>query len=198
MAFTFFFRDIHILENVAKHFKELTLGRSNIQVWDAGCAMGQEPYSLAIILAEVMGSFSFRNLNINATDYESGFEKIVKEGTYPYVELERIPEDLFKKYFHKADKTDHYQLEDIILDKVKFQYHDLLSLKPIGSNFSLVMCKNVLLHFQPEERIDVIKMFHSSLAPGGLFVTEHTQKLPSELSCLFDQLSSDAQIFVKK
>jgi chemotaxis protein methyltransferase CheR len=197
MAFTFFFRDIHILENVAKYFKEMTLGRSNIQVWDAGCAMGQEPYSLAIILAEVMGNFSFRNLTINATDYESGFEKIVKEGIYPWVELERIPEDLFKKYFHPSEKADTFQLENIILEKVKFQHHDLLSLEPIGREFSLVMCKNVLLHFQPEERIEVIKMFHSALALGGLFVTEHTQKLPAELSFLFEQLSSDAQIFKK-
>jgi chemotaxis protein methyltransferase CheR len=59
------------------------------------------------------------------------------------------------------------------------------------------MCKNVLLHFQQAERIEVIRMFHRSLAPGGYFATEQTQKMPLELNNLFEQVASDGQIFKK-
>jgi chemotaxis protein methyltransferase CheR len=60
------------------------------------------------------------------------------------------------------------------------------------------MCKNVLLHFTPQERIDVIRMFHDSLEDGGYFVTEQTQKLPDACRNLFDQVVSNAQLFRKK
>jgi chemotaxis protein methyltransferase CheR len=59
------------------------------------------------------------------------------------------------------------------------------------------MCKNVLLHFQQKERIEVIKMFHSALLPGGFFATEQTQKMPPELSHKFEQIKSNVQLFRK-
>jgi len=61
----------------------------------------------------------------------------------------------------------------------------------------MVVCKNVRLHFQPEQRVQVIEMFHRALEPGGIFVMEHTQKMPEGLSGLFDQLVSDGQVFRK-
>jgi chemotaxis protein methyltransferase CheR len=59
------------------------------------------------------------------------------------------------------------------------------------------MCKNVLLHFSPQQRVDVIRMFHGALAPGGFFASEQTQKLPHELAGMFEQVTPDAQLFRK-
>ena len=59
------------------------------------------------------------------------------------------------------------------------------------------MCKNVLLHFQADQRIEVIKMFHRALAPAGYFATEQTQKLPEETAELFEQVAADGQLFRK-
>jgi chemotaxis protein methyltransferase CheR len=59
------------------------------------------------------------------------------------------------------------------------------------------LCKNVLLHFQPGERIEVLKMFHRALAPGGLFASELTQEMPPELAPLFQRAIPDGQIFRK-
>ena len=70
-------------------------------------------------------------------------------------------------------------------------------LTPIGGSFSLILCKNVLLHFQAAERVKVIKMFHDSLAPGGYFATEQTQKMPPELEHLFVKVAPHGQIFRK-
>jgi len=197
MAFTFFFRDIHVIERVVKYFIQYTSGRFNVKVWDAGCAMGQEPYTLAIEIAENMGQFAFKNLRIFVTDIDKNFEKIVMEGIYPKSDLERIPPEILRKYFYTFEKDGYYKIDKKIRSKVIFYHHDLLSLEPVNTDFSLILCKNVLLHFQPQQRIEVIKMFHKVLLPGGLFATEQTQKLPSEVAHLFEQVVSDAQIFRK-
>jgi len=200
MAFTFFFRDIHTINKIAEHVIPHVAGRSSVRIWDAGCAMGPEPYTLAVVLAERMGNFAFKNVRIDATDIDGSnlFGKVILEGTYPYDELQRIPEGLFQKYFQPAEKTGHYRICEKIRSRLVFRKHDLLSLKPVSCEYSLILCKNVLLHFRQHERIEVIRMFHSSLAPGGFFATEQTQKLPGEVAHLFDQVTNEAQIFRKK
>ncbi|HTY38686.1 MAG TPA: CheR family methyltransferase [Bacteroidota bacterium] len=197
MAFTFFFRDTHILDLVAKHVVPDVTGYSRVRVWDAGCAMGPEPYSLAIYLAENMGRFAFRNINILATDIDEsgGFGKIIEEGIYSDEELKRIPRPLFDKYFEAADRPGHFRINESIRSSIKFQYHDLLSLQPPGNTFHMIMCKNVLLHFSPKQRVEVIRMFHSVLTPGGWFCTEQTQKMPEENEHLFARVGSDGQLF---
>lgn len=61
----------------------------------------------------------------------------------------------------------------------------------------LIVCKNVLLHFNEKERLDVITMFHDSLEKDDFFVTEQTQKLPAELEGMFERVVSNAQVFRK-
>ena len=140
MAFTFFFRDLHTIEHIARILAPEVSGRSRILVWDAGCAMGPEPYTLAIVLAENMGSFAFKNLLITATDIDDcdTFGNIIKEGIYSDEETKRIPEEIFARYFQKAEgATEKYRIIDSIRERIKFQKHNLLSYKSVGENFSL-------------------------------------------------------------
>ena len=199
MAFTFFFRDQQVLERVVEHLLPSLAGRSRPRIWDAGSAMGQEPYTLAIILAGRMGHFAFDNLRIDATDVESTgqFARMIEAGVYTREELSRLPEGVLEKYFAPDGKPDCFRLIDSIRRRVVFQQHDLLSLREIGQGYLLVLCKNVLLHFQPPERIEVLRMFHRALAPGGLFATEQTQDMPPELAPLFQRLIPDGQLFRK-
>ena len=199
MAFTFFFRDMTILDLIATRVIPDLAGFSKIRIWDGGCAMGPEPYSLAIVIAESMGHFAFRNVRIDATDIDEQdtFGKIIEEGVYPAEQVKRIPPEIFSKYFVPAGLEGHHRIVDTIRQSVHFQRHDLCSLKPIGAGYHLILCKNVLLHFLPHERTQVIRMFHSVLAPGGFFGTEQTQKLPEELAHLFSQVSPEAQLFKK-
>ncbi len=199
MAFTYFFRDLHVLELTIRHVIPYVSGRSKIRIWDAGCAMGPEPYSLGMLFAESLGNFAFRNLCITASDIDEGgdFHEIIKTGEYPEEPLRRIPADLFKKYFSPAAQNGFYKIDNNIISRVEYIRHDLLSLEPIRDDFSLIICKNVLLHFQPNERIEVIKMFHQALAPGGFFAMEHTQQMPEKISHLFGKVASDGQLFKK-
>lgn len=199
MAFTYFFRDMQTLEMIRDYAIPTLRTKSNIKIWDAGCAMGPEPYSLAIILRENMGNMIFRNVKIYATDIDGSnlFKDIIEKGEYPREQLDRIPEDIFTRYFTQTGKEDYYVISEEMRKSIIFKKHDLLTLKPVEKNFSLIMCKNVLLHFNYEERISVIKMFHENLTEGGFFVSEQTQKMPPELSKYFEQVVPNAQVFRK-
>jgi chemotaxis protein methyltransferase CheR len=199
VAFTFFFRDQQVLERVVEQSLPRLAGRSHPRVWDAGAAMGQEPYTLAILFAERMGHFAFDNLRIDATDVESTgqFARVIEEGLYPQDELTRLPAGMLEKYFEPNGKPGHFRVIDKIRRRVAFQRHDLLSLEEIGQGYLLVVCKNVLLHFQPCERIGVLRMFHRALGPGGLFATEQTQQMPPELDSLFERVVPEAPLFRK-
>lgn len=199
MAFTYFFRDLQVLDLSIDHLLPLIAGRSKVKVWNAGCATGMETYSLAILFAEKMGNFAFKNLFIDATDIDENdqFGSIVRNGIYNEEHLKRIPEELFKKYFTPINCSGFYRVNELIANRVSFYKNDLTALNPIGSGYSLVLCKNVLLHLNQQERIKVIRMFHESLVPEGLFAMEHTQSLPEELAHSFNRVASNGQLYQK-
>lgn len=101
MAFTFFFRDLQTLELLRDHAVPIFRTRRYVRIWDAGCAMGPEPYSLAIILRENMGSMIFRNVTIHASDIDpcDSFGPHIVSGIYPRDQVSRIPAELLTRYF---------------------------------------------------------------------------------------------------
>lgn len=200
MAFTFFFRDEQILSLAVQKLVPNTLGRSNIHILNAGCAMGMETYTFAILLAESMGKFALRNVKILAVDIDNenvDFGKTVTEGIYHKDHLQRIPSNLFQKYFSPHEKEDHYIIRDELRSLVQFKKHDLLTLKPLRNDYSLIICKNVLLHFNYQQRVEVISLYHSMLTDGGLLAMENTQSMPEELTGKFKKLFDYAQLHEK-
>jgi len=200
MAFTYFFRDMQTLEMIRDYVLPALRSSRYINIWDAGCAMGPEPYSLSIVLRENMGKMIFRNVKIHATDIDGSnlFEKIIRDGEYPGEQVRRIPKEIFAKYFSPNGKPDHFIIADEIRKSVEYQKHDLLTLKPVRNNFGLIVCKNVLLHFKEAERINVIRMFHGALSEGGFLAVEQTQKIPEKLKDLFEPVAANVQLFRKR
>ncbi|MCX7909737.1 MAG: methyltransferase domain-containing protein [Ignavibacteria bacterium] len=198
MAFSFFFRDHFILERLAEVVANEVLGKKEIKIWDAGCALGQEPFTFAILLSEKVGYFTFKRVKIYATDIdETGeFERTIKAGIYPKKDLERIPNEILEKYFIKYDE-DSYKIVEELHRKVVFVKHNLLDLKPFETGFDAIICKNVLLHFIYSDRVKVMEMFYWSLKDGGYLAVEQTQKIPKELENKFVQLFGDVSIFKK-
>ena len=255
MAFTFFFRDAQTLELAIDEALPRLCGRAFIHVWDAGCAHGPEPYTVAILLRERMSDYVFRNVRIHATDVDAGFADQVTSGVFPKAEVQRVPPEILKKYFRPADceacrhaahgvacrhaahcvacrhaaqprvgmesqqpcscSPDALRRESMPLEasmpsdcacvqvvpelraKVAFAQHDLLSLRPPREDFSLIVCKNVLLHFDEAQRIAVLRMFHGALQRGGTLVMETTQKLPEALAPCFEQVGPHVQVYRK-
>jgi chemotaxis protein methyltransferase CheR len=198
LAFSFFFRDQHVLERAVDHCLPAMAGRNHPRVWDAGAALGQESYTLAIIFAERMGHFAFNNLRIEATDLESADSGVaINAAVYASEDLSRLPPGIVEKYFESPGTPGHLRVVENVRSRVAFQTHDLLSFREIGEDFMLVVCKNVLLHFNQAERIEVLKMFHRALAPGGYLATEQTQEMPVEVAPLFERVIPDGQLFRK-
>jgi chemotaxis protein methyltransferase CheR len=200
MAFTFFFRDDQILQLAVDKLVPNTIGRSNIRILNAGCAMGMETYTFAIMLAEKMGKFALRNVKIHAVDIDNenvDFGKTVREGIYHKDLLQRVPAELFDKYFSPADKPDYFIIGTDLRNLIDFEQYDLLTLKLLRNDYSLIICKNVLLHFNYEQRIQVITMYHDMLLPGGLLAMENTQSMPEELKHKFKKLVDYGQLYEK-
>lgn len=200
MAFTFFFRDEQILSLAVQKLLPLAMGRSSIKILNAGCAMGMETYTFVILLAESMGKFAIRNVRIHAVDIDNenvDFGKTVREGIYHKDHLQRIPGELFQKYFSPSEKKDYYIINQDLIDLISFKQYDLLSLKPLREDYSLIICKNVLLHFNYQQRIEVLGMFHRMLLPNGLLAMENTQSMPLELNHKFHRMVEFAQLHEK-
>lgn len=200
MAFTFFFRDAQTLNLAIDHFLPFVQSRRTITIWSAGCAMGQEPYTFAILLRERMGPHLFRNVKIYATDIDTynQYIQVIGTGRYPEKDLQRIPPEIFQQYF-RTDPSDpgYVYIADEIKTAVEFKKHDLLTFEPIRTGIHMIICKNVLLHFSAEERLKVWNMFYNALETGGLMLHEHTQKIADELNGSFSQIVMNAQIFRK-
>jgi chemotaxis protein methyltransferase CheR len=162
--------------------------------------MGMETYTFAILLAESMGKFALRNVKILAVDIDNenvDFGKTVTEGIYHKEHLQRIPPQLFSKYFSPHEKENHFIVNQELRNLIQFKKHDLLSLKPLRNDYSLIICKNVLLHFNYLQRVDVISMYHNMLLDGGLLAMENTQNMPEELNCKFKKVFDYAQLHEK-
>jgi chemotaxis protein methyltransferase CheR len=200
MAFTFFFRDEQPLSLAIQSLIPITMGRSKIRILDAGCAMGMETYTFGILLAESMGKFALRNVKIHAVDIDDenvDFGKTITEGIYHKDLLQRIPRNLFTKYFSQSDKDNYYIVCQELRNLVHFQKYDLLTLKPLRNDYSLIICKNVLLHFTYKQRIEVLKMYHDILLNNGLLVMENTQSMPEEMNYGFRRMCNYSQLYQK-
>jgi chemotaxis protein methyltransferase CheR len=197
MAFTFFFRDAQTLELAIDQALPSLRGRAFIHIWDAGCAHGPEPYTLAILLREKMSDYIFRNVRIHATDIDPSFASQVRSGIFTEAEVKRVPAEILKKYFRPAPTPGFVQVTPEVRERISFTRRDLLSLDPVREGFSLIICKNVLLHFEEQQRIDVLRMFHRALQPNGTLVMENTQKLPDSLGVYFEPIIPFAQVYRK-
>ena len=195
MAVSYFFRDWQTLELLIQRALPVLCGQPAVNIWDAGCASGAEPYTLAMLLREQMTDRVFRNVRILATDVDSGCGPPVVAGIYAEHEITRIPPPLRRRYMRATDEPRRWQVGDEVRDKVSFACHDLLSLEPPRDNFSLIVCKNVLVDFDEAQRRRVFRMFHQAMLPGGFLATEHTQKMPDGVESLFEPLSSYAQVY---
>lgn len=199
MAFTYFFRDMQTLEIIRDKALPVMKTRQRIRVWDAGCAIGMEPYTLAILFRENMGGMYFRNVKIFASDIDASnlFKETIESGIYAKNLVDRVPDDIVKTYFKSTPDGSSVEISEELRKAISYRRHDLLTLKPFETELNLILCKNVLLHFNYEQRLDVIRMFYSSLSADGFLAFEQTQKMPDEMKPYFKQVADHAQVFQK-
>jgi chemotaxis protein methyltransferase CheR len=200
MAFTFFFRDLDAIKLIPIYVLSDISEQRIIKIWDAGCANGSEIYSILIHLNETLDEEEFKKVNMFASDIDNSnrFKKIIEEGTYKKNQISSVPSDILKKYFLQSkENPDIYIISEKLRKKVCYQKHDLLSLKAIGCDFDLIICKHVLQHFNNKEQIDVIKMFYDSLTDNGFLLCEYSQEIPKYSSIYFTRVLPEKNLYQK-
>ncbi len=171
---TEFFRDQLLFDFLREQIIPGMIARAResgkeLRIWSAGCATGEEPFSLAILLAEVLGpeeALQF-NIRIFATDVDADAIAFARRGQYPAAALASMPEDLRARYF---TPTDHgYEVTKFIRNMVIFGEHDLGHRAPFP-RMDMVVCRNVLIYFTTELQMHTLQAFAFSLRDGGYLV----------------------------
>lgn len=198
MAFSYFFRDRATLEKTVDLVLERCKPGERIRVWDAGCAYGQEPFSLIMLFVIREGQGILKNLEVIASDidYSKRFGAFIHNGIYLSRDLERMPEELWRRFFTKITDRE-VQLMPAIRSCVRYVRHDLRDLVPVTDRCDLIVSKNVLMHLEPPERNDVMMMFHHSLKEDGLLALGQNQDIPDRIGEFFRPLDGSPFLFQK-
>jgi chemotaxis protein methyltransferase CheR len=201
MAYTSFFRDADALQAISELVIP-AIGHSRaIRVWDAGCATGEEPFTLAILFASRLGAFPFRNLDILATDYEESnyaqFAERIRLAEYSRQDVFWVPAAHREQYFESTEHPEVFRLTSSIRERVRYLQHDLLTLIPPETGQSLIVCKNVLMHFTPGDQVKVLEMFHQALLPGGFLALDGNQGMPEPFSSRLPQVERGVPLYQK-
>ena len=143
-----------------------------IRIWSAGCSTGEEPYTIAMLLTEILPkNWSF---DILASDISLKCLMTAKEGFYAESRIVGIPDSYLAKYFDKVDGG--YKIHADIHAKIKFDYHNLKN-DSGQRNFDVVFCRNVIIYFDEVAQTAVINRFWDALAPKSYLFIGHSESL---------------------
>jgi len=195
---TAFFRDIttwdYLADEIVPRLLAAKPGDGPIRLWSAGCASGQEAYSLTMILAEKMGVEAFRRrVKIYATDVDEEALAQARSGAYTAREVHGIPPPLLEKYFDL--EGDRYVFHKDLRRALIFGRHDLLRDAPI-SRVDLLTCRNALMYFNAEVQAQILARFHFGVSDGGYLCLGKAEMLFSHAN-LFLPLDLKRRVFVK-
>jgi two-component system, chemotaxis family, CheB/CheR fusion protein len=181
---TEFFRDAeafaflrsHVLPEIIRRGRELG---HNLRLWSAGCATGEEPYSLALLVADVLGTeLPEWTVKIFATDVDAASIEFARRGLYPTNVLRNLPDDYRNRFFETADHG--CRVSKLLRGMVIFGQQDLVKGAPFP-RIDLVVCRNLLIYFKPDLQQEILDLFAYSLAgaSGYLFLGKAETARPS-------------------
>jgi two-component system CheB/CheR fusion protein len=195
---TSFFRDPpaweHLIAEVLPGLLAAKGPSDPIRVWSAGCATGEEAYTLAIAFAELLGVDEMRRrVKIYGTDIDEAALTMARHATYPPKALSGVPDALAGKYFEQFGAN--YIFRKDLRRAVIFGRHDLVHAAPI-SHIDLLACRNTLMYLNSETQARVLARMHFALEEGGILFLGKAEMLLSHAD-LFTPVDLKRRIFVK-
>lgn len=143
----------------------------NLRIWSAACSTGDEPYSLVMALSKYI---PLNQIKIYATDLDKQVIEKAKNGLYTEKSIANVPEEFKNKFFTRIGPS--YQISGEIKARVEFKEHNLLK-DAYPSNYHLIVCRNVLIYFTEEAKVEVFRKFYNSLAKGGILFIGSTEQI---------------------
>lgn len=182
---TSFFRNPPQLKAFSEEVLPLIIKGKNIQskgpkrlnIWSAGCSTGEEPYTIGIILLEVLKSTIGWNIEIIANDISQQVLYSARKGVYRDQTLRSTEPRIIDNYFIKEDKQ--YRIKDEVKRLIKFNHINLNDSRQTNmiTDCDVVFCRNVMIYFSDEIKKTLVKQFYKSLRPGGYLFIGHSESL---------------------
>ena len=191
-----FFRDPEAWDVIRQTVVPSILARKpdgQVRVWSAGCATGQEAYSIIMLLAEEMGVEAVKDrVKVYATDLDTDALERARQAEYSARDLANVPPELAEKYFRPSGAA--YLFSGELRRSVIFGRHDLLQDAPI-SRTDLLICRNTLMYFNADVQSQLVHRLHFSVADHGFLFLGKVEMLSQ--SELFDVVDARHRIFRK-
>jgi len=166
-----------------------------IRVWSAGCASGEEAYTLAMAIAEYLGTETFhQRVKIYATDIDGEALVQARQATYSLDDVKNVPEELRSKYFTQSNHGD-YVFNSDLRRAVIFGLHDLVQDAPI-SRLDLLVCRNTIMYFNAETQGRILARFHFALNDDGVLFLGKAEMLLTHAN-IFSSLDMKYRFFTK-
>lgn len=181
--FTTFFREAHhfafLKEQVLRELKSRPVADRRLRIWSAGCSTGEEPYSIAITLAEALGSFAGWDIKILATDLDSDVLDHAERGIFGKEALTSVDPELRRRYFRPLrDGAQRAQILPELARLIRFRALNLIAPSwPMRGRFDMIFCRNVAIYFARATQDQVFGRLANLLAPGGHLFTGHSESL---------------------
>ncbi|HEY9875635.1 MAG TPA: protein-glutamate O-methyltransferase CheR [Candidatus Obscuribacterales bacterium] len=198
--FTGFFRDSLVWEHIASEIIPQIIANKTsnelIKVWSAGCASGEEAYTLAILLVEALGVEQFKQrVRIYATDLDPEAIQQARQGSYSSNRVVGVPPAILARYFERINEN--YIFRQDLRRSIIFAQRNLLQDAPM-SKVDLLLCRNTLMYFTLEGQIRALVRFYFGLRDSGFLVLGNTE-MPTSCtnSTLFNLVHRQHRIFTK-
>lgn len=187
ISYSMFFRNM-LTFNTLEHIvvpklliKKSLKSNTNLRIWSAACAGGQEPYSLAIILENcLLKNYKLNNYHVFATDIDPKQIEIAKSGIYSEESLKNVTFNDLHKWFNKSN--DHYIIHEELKKRVSFSVFDLLDERlssppdSIFGDFDIIMCANIMFYFNEESRKSILNKLIASALQNTFFITGEVER----------------------
>jgi len=198
-----FFRNAYAFQEVARLVLPELISEKrkredqSLRLWSTACGRGEEPYSIAILLAEFLGhQRQGFNVSIYATDISRQALEEAKAGIYSPKEVEGLSGAILENYFNQTNE--HYEVRADIKQMVHFSYFDLTSLvRPPFMNLDLIFCCNVLIFLQKQLQKRVLEMLYDSLRSLGYLILGESETPLANHRAKLDCLDRKAKIYRK-
>lgn len=174
----------------------------SLRIWSAGCASGEEPYSIAILLREFLGADWKRNylVTITATDIDETCLQKAKKGYYFADQLNNVKPAIMKKYFTSVDPhalRPQYKISEEIKAMVQFRKYNFFEDKNIP-HCDIIFCRNAMIYLTQEKKDQLLKIFYDSLSTQGFLIIGKSETIFSKSKYIFYSIDQMHHIFRKE
>ena len=196
ISVTSFFRDPAVWQALQQRIVPRVflnkLPSDQVRVWVAGCATGEEAYSLAMLLAEhAAASIEGPSIQVFATDLDERAIAVARDGLYNEADVVDVPEERLKRFFHK--EAEGYRIRRDLREFVLFATHNVLRDPPF-SHLDLISCRNLLIYLNRAAQERVVETFHFALRPGRYLLLGGSES-PEASGDLFVRIDTTAHVY---